>query len=912
MSAVLPNEPNDETMSAVSMDEEPQFDYFPERNTVTNRCLSVSTIVGTIVIVLLLILLVACGITFVTVVNSNFPDVIQAYQKERLKIVQERVLSGSSKLRNLAATTARAINLGLVTSMRDLQKIIDMQWLGSRAGEGGNIIVVHNYFLEGQGIDPLMIGVGGVYTSLSTADSFAAIKPFLGPSYVAPDFSDGAATHVYLNYTGCEYFDTSKNQTPACQVTPLVMGYTANATQFFSMPRPRTPLENSVRRFPAQFGFEKEVIFQNLAKSGDRSAYRPEIYKWDSVSISPVYYTAIAFAMKVQIPVYGDYGMLAAEMSQAQWNVFANMSLLDTEINFLIDWDSQMLMDMTGHIGGITYSRNMARNSTSKEPISKIHMMYGIFNKTERAAGPRWDETFLGDQKDAVAAVNAIRQQYAKSGRLSGSIRPQILSAKGGSLLVAFSTWSPDDKRTWLIVQTVRKEVIYNKMYNSLFTGLGVLAAIGSVIGFLIVLLLWVVLRPFDNIREQMATLVTLDRDKIMGKKPRASSITEIRMMQRSFHQMQNGVMAFSRYLAPAVVQLAMHKANWHGLKMHKMKVTVFFSDVASFTKISEALMETDLLALMSDYLSEMSGCVLKCQGTIDKFIGDAVMALFGATQKMPIRESAIRGVCAALHCRERLDIKRGVWMAEEYWVHNQGSLPATFDCRIGLNSGRALIGNFGCEQKYDFTAIGDVVNSASRLEGINKYYHTKVCISDEVLFSSGLAFGKDVPQSPSASPRTTLAEAGLSSSNNPPSPTGTSLSIGRFSAANGSREEWDMPSSPFVTRVLARVTVVGKEIPLVIHEVCGIKAPIEHQQLDIPDLPVIKAEVAKKCDLYNQAMNEFMNLRFPRAQEKLAGFAKMFPDDKTCLDRLEKVTELVKLGGEPVLRQTIDGMTDK
>lgn len=167
---------------------------------------------------------------------------------------------------------------------------------------------------------------------------------------------------------------------------------------------------------------------------------------------------------------------------------------------------------------------------------------------------------------------------------------------------------------------------------------------------------------------------------------------------------------AFGQYLSPAVVgEIAKDPDN---LKMggEEGNITVFFSDIANFTTISEGMTPTELVEKLNVYLTYMSRIITEKGGTLDKYIGDAVMAFWGAPLK--ISDHALKGVQSAMAIQEVLK-----------------EMPL-FITRIGIHTGRAVVGNIGSDIRFNYTAIGDTVNLASRLEGINKQFGTRIIIS--------------------------------------------------------------------------------------------------------------------------------------------------------------------------------------
>ncbi len=177
---------------------------------------------------------------------------------------------------------------------------------------------------------------------------------------------------------------------------------------------------------------------------------------------------------------------------------------------------------------------------------------------------------------------------------------------------------------------------------------------------------------------------------------------------------------AFQHYLAPAVVEEMLSHPERLKLGGERKELTVFFSDVAGFTPIAEALEPEDLVGLLNDYLSEMSEVILETKGYINKYEGDLIMAVFGAPLDDP--EHAVTACRAALRCQRRL---------AEYRERLAREKRPILRARIGINSGVMLVGNMGSHSLFDYTVMGDNVNVGSRLEGANKAFGTDIMIGE-------------------------------------------------------------------------------------------------------------------------------------------------------------------------------------
>lgn len=177
---------------------------------------------------------------------------------------------------------------------------------------------------------------------------------------------------------------------------------------------------------------------------------------------------------------------------------------------------------------------------------------------------------------------------------------------------------------------------------------------------------------------------------------------------------------AFSFYVSSSVVNEMLQHPERLKLGGDKRDLTVLFSDIRGFTTISEGLTPEDLVHLLNEYLTIMTNVVFKYDGTLDKYIGDAVMAIFGAPVE---RENH-----PANACHTALEMMEELKKLNEKWI-KEGKKP--LDIGIGINTGMMMVGNMGSDQRFDYTVMGDAVNLSSRLEGANKNYKTNILISE-------------------------------------------------------------------------------------------------------------------------------------------------------------------------------------
>ncbi|GIT70929.1 MAG: hypothetical protein Ct9H300mP28_07430 [Pseudomonadota bacterium] len=171
---------------------------------------------------------------------------------------------------------------------------------------------------------------------------------------------------------------------------------------------------------------------------------------------------------------------------------------------------------------------------------------------------------------------------------------------------------------------------------------------------------------------------------------------------------------AFSQYLSPTVIDQIVENPDMLQLGGEKREMTPFFSDIQGFSTISEGLTPEELVQLLNEYLTAMCDIVSSYHGTIDKFEGDAIIAFWGAPLELPDH--------ATIACHAAIDMqKKNEEMRKTLREQNRPMLYT----RIGMSSGSVVVGNMGSADRMDYTMMGDVVNLAARLEGVNKFYQT-------------------------------------------------------------------------------------------------------------------------------------------------------------------------------------------
>jgi class 3 adenylate cyclase len=205
-------------------------------------------------------------------------------------------------------------------------------------------------------------------------------------------------------------------------------------------------------------------------------------------------------------------------------------------------------------------------------------------------------------------------------------------------------------------------------------------------------------------------------KDKVEIK----ASLVELEKLIKAIADMKMGLQSFQKYVPANLVRqlIETHQEARIGGKLKEL--TVFFSDIADFTTITEDLPPNELTLQLSEYFNEVTNIIMEHRGTVDKYIGDAVMAFWGAPIDM--EDHALCACRAALACKKRIGDLSARWRSEGKYA---------FHTRIGLSTGEIIVGNIGSDQRLNYSVIGDSVNLASRLEGLNKDYRTTIIISE-------------------------------------------------------------------------------------------------------------------------------------------------------------------------------------
>ena len=201
------------------------------------------------------------------------------------------------------------------------------------------------------------------------------------------------------------------------------------------------------------------------------------------------------------------------------------------------------------------------------------------------------------------------------------------------------------------------------------------------------------------------------------------SDLQSVREIHRLRESAEKAKLSLARYFSPNLVQHLVDSPDSLNLDGERRELTFVFTDLTDFTPLVEALEPDVIVPLLNEYLDEMTKIIFRWNGTVDKVVGDAVHAIFGAPLEQA--DHAARGIACAMEMDRFAESFREQKIAE--------NIPLGVT-RIGVHTGLAMVGNFGGEQYFDYTAHGDAINTAARLETANKYLGTRICVSEHVV----------------------------------------------------------------------------------------------------------------------------------------------------------------------------------
>jgi len=286
-----------------------------------------------------------------------------------------------------------------------------------------------------------------------------------------------------------------------------------------------------------------------------------------------------------------------------------------------------------------------------------------------------------------------------------------VYEVKGKRFLCALERLRFAGAPSWLIAAVIPEEEYLGDIRRSIFKGL---LLGGGLLVFLIgigIVLARSIARPLHDIAEETRRVRNLE---FSDRENRPSRFEEIAEINDAYKQLKRGLRAFEKYVPVKLVRQLLEAGDDPRLGGRIEELTILFTDIEGFTTLSESTTPQNLAEILGEYFQTMCDQLAAQGGTIDKFIGDAVMAFWNAPR--PVEAHAYHAVLGALRCQEAI-----ARLSQAKLLHT----------RIGVHTAQVMVGNFGSLDRFAYTVLGDGVNLASRLEGVNKQYGTDILISD-------------------------------------------------------------------------------------------------------------------------------------------------------------------------------------
>lgn len=289
----------------------------------------------------------------------------------------------------------------------------------------------------------------------------------------------------------------------------------------------------------------------------------------------------------------------------------------------------------------------------------------------------------------------------------------------GQELSASFARFPENFARPWEAVVITPTDDFIGRLKATNRQILIIIVALSIAELFLIYLLSRRLSQPIENISQELKSVENLSFEQPAH---RASKVREIAQLQSAASLLRNSLQSFSRFAPVDVVRGLIKSRIPLALGVEKRNLTILFSDLENFSTHAEQSTPDALLERMSVYFEQVSSAISEEKGTVDKFIGDGIMAFWGAPGALS--DHVLRACVGALRAARRMERVNEAWRAE-------GKPPLRI--RIGLNTADVLVGNVGSSERFSYTVMGDGVNVAARLEGMNKTFGTTICISDSV-----------------------------------------------------------------------------------------------------------------------------------------------------------------------------------
>lgn len=360
----------------------------------------------------------------------------------------------------------------------------------------------------------------------------------------------------------------------------------------------------------------------------------------------------------------------------------------------------------------------------AQQEIGHSGVSFVVNQKGELIAFPGLSDIFKKQVNNSqlinIDHLNQPKIQAAYHQFKQANLNSFVYAFSGKKILGSFNPLSDIGKTNWYIgivvdaddfVGDVKKAAVVAVLFSFVVLLIGVI---------LILIISKKIAASFNKLVKQTNEIKNFN---LQEPSPIRSKIKEVAELSGAVSSMRNGLRAFKQYVPANLVRKLIQEGQVATIGGQEKKISIMFTDIANFTNISEQLMPEELMNRICIYFDELAAIITHYDGTIDKFIGDAVMAFWGA----PItdEDQQLHACRAALDCSKRITDLNNRWEQEKF---------PRFSTRIGLHYGKAIVGNVGSKERLNYTALGDAINIANRLEAVNKIYGTHIIVSEQMI----------------------------------------------------------------------------------------------------------------------------------------------------------------------------------
>ena len=374
-----------------------------------------------------------------------------------------------------------------------------------------------------------------------------------------------------------------------------------------------------------------------------------------------------------------------------------------------IDFDLRRMSDL---VKSLRFSEHGRVAIVSDEGFALAHPVASLVASTGPKMERAGERRRAGPDK-AAALIRAIDlDDPALRANLAAGANASDFSIGGMSYLSRSVTMPIPNGPAWNVIAYAPENDFTAGLQGRVMTSL--LISLAAVL--IAVIVAWILARRVSGPLTALAgDMAEVGEFRLTDAPQRHSLFREIEMMNVALAKMKGGLRSFARYVPRDLVRAVLASGQDAVLAGDVRELTVYFSDLAGFTTLSERMKPDELVRFLGEYFQDMSEIIATESGTVDKYLGDGIMAFWGAP--IPLSDHAIRACSAALRCHRRI-----------------GELAARgteIKARIGIATGDVLVGNIGSPDRMNYTVMGDTANLASRVESINKQYGTSLMISE-------------------------------------------------------------------------------------------------------------------------------------------------------------------------------------